>query len=125
MQDKTTIERLKAEYVAYFEDVPIQKYAAEYIGRDEDTIIRWKKEDSDFADAIQRAKAIWVRKTFIKAKAEYVLEKLSIEVFGELKKESNMNRPKIYLPRKYPKQWAIDNMVEIKTEKASTDDKQI
>jgi hypothetical protein len=120
MQDKTTIQRLKAEYVAYFEDVPIQKFAAMFIGRDEDTVIRWKKEDADFADAVQRAKAIAVRKMMVRVKPEYVLEKLSAEIFGELKKESNMNRPKIYLPRKYPKQWAIDNMVEIKTNSQDT-----
>lgn len=114
MQDKTTIQQLKADYVAYFEDVPVQKYAAEFIGRDQDTIIRWKKEDPDFADAVRRAKAVWVRKTFIKAKAEYVLEKLSNEVFGELKKESLINRPKIYLPQKLPDSWAYENAVEIK-----------
>jgi HJR/Mrr/RecB family endonuclease len=34
------IEELKQEYTRYFEDVPIQKYAAMAIGRDEDTIIR-------------------------------------------------------------------------------------
>lgn len=37
-----SIDELKKKYVEYFTDVPIQKYAAMAIGRDEDTIILWK-----------------------------------------------------------------------------------
>ena len=77
------INELKKHYVEYFEDVPVQRYAAEYIGRDEDTIIRWKKQDRQFAESIQRAKAIWIRKVFVKTKAEFALEKLEAEVFNK------------------------------------------
>lgn len=76
------IASLKQEYVEYFRDVPVQKYAAEYIGRDEDTIIRWKKVDKKFADAVQRAHSEWVRKTFIKTKAEFALERLEKSLFS-------------------------------------------
>ncbi len=73
---------LKAKYIEYFEDVPVQKYAAMVVARDEDTIIRWKKEDPEFADAVQRAKANWIRKRVIASKAEFALERLENEVFS-------------------------------------------
>lgn len=77
-----TIDELKDHYIQYFVDVPVQKYAAMFIGRDEDTIIRWRKEDPDFADAVQRARAEWVRKRVISAKAEFALERLEKELFA-------------------------------------------
>lgn len=78
----SNIDDLKKKYIDYFEDVPIQKYAAMAVGRDEDTIIRWKKEDTDFADSVQRAKAEWVRKKVLATKAEFALERLEREVFS-------------------------------------------
>lgn len=78
----TSIHLLKSQYLAYFEDVPIQKYAAMAIARDEDTIIRWRKDDPAFADAVQMAKANWIRKRVIATKAEFALERLEASVFG-------------------------------------------
>ncbi|MCX6727562.1 MAG: hypothetical protein NTX11_01990 [Candidatus Saccharibacteria bacterium] len=82
MNSNNTITRLKEEYVAYYSDVPVQKYAAMSIARDEDTIIRWRREDSEFADAVQRAKAGWIRKKVLATKAEFALERLEKEVFS-------------------------------------------
>ena len=79
----TNMAKLKEEYVHYYTDVPVQKYAAMYIGRDEDTIIRWRKEDVKFADAVQRAKAEWVRKRVIATKAEFALERLEKDIFSQ------------------------------------------
>jgi hypothetical protein len=42
----------------YYSKLPVQKLAAEYIGRDEDTIIRWKKSDKKFADQVASAKDV-------------------------------------------------------------------
>jgi hypothetical protein len=78
----TNIDKLKAEYVAYFDEVPIQKYAAAHIERDEDTILRWRKEDRVFADRVEKSKAAWVRKKVMATKAEFALERLENAVFG-------------------------------------------
>ena len=80
---KKTIGELKEEYVEYYADVPVQKYAAMSIARNEDTIIRWRKEDQDFADAVQRAHATWVRKKVLATRAEYALERIEKEIFSE------------------------------------------
>jgi hypothetical protein len=75
-------QQLKQKYVGYFLDVPVQRYAAMYIGRDEDTVIRWRKEDTQFAEAVQRAKAEWIRKKVIATKAEFALERLERDIFS-------------------------------------------
>lgn len=77
-----SIKLLKEKYIEYFSEVPVQKYAAMYIGRDEDTIIRWRKHDKDFADAVERSKAEWIRKKVMATKAEFALERLDNSMFG-------------------------------------------
>jgi hypothetical protein len=61
--------------------VPIQKYAAQFIMRDEDTIIRWKAADKDFADRVKRAEAEYIRKKLLETKAEFALERLFKQAF--------------------------------------------
>lgn len=51
------IAELKVKFLEYYSDMPIKKYAAYSVGRNEDTILIWEKEDSDFSDKIKRAKA--------------------------------------------------------------------
>lgn len=103
---KRSQEDLKAEYLAYFNDVPVQKYAAMAIGKDEDTIIRWKKEDADFADSVKKAKAGWVRKKALEVKAEFALERLEAEIFGRrssgIDLTVNIPAPVIYIPKELP-----------------------
>lgn len=82
MSKQVDIATLKAKYVEYYTDVPVQKYAAMSVGRDEDTIIRWKKEDSSFADRVDQAKAQFVRKRMLAVKSEYALERLMNDVFS-------------------------------------------
>ncbi len=98
------IAKLKADYVKYFEDVPVQKYAAMSIGRDEDTIVRWKQGDPDFADAIQVAKAKWIRKKVLATKAEFALERLEKEVFSprNIDERDYSNALVIYKPERLP-----------------------
>lgn len=83
--DNETKAELKQKYLSYYKDLPVQKYAAMYIGRDEDTIIVWKKQDSDFSDAVQGARAEWVRRKASKARVEFALERLEKEIFAERK----------------------------------------
>ncbi len=77
------IKLLKSQYVRFYEDVPVQKYAAMHIGRDEDTIIRWRKNDVMFADAVKKAETAFIRKKMLTVKAEFALERLFKSVFSE------------------------------------------
>lgn len=68
---------LKAKFMEYFRKTPIQKFAAAYIGRSEDTITDWKKDDSDFSDSIERAKADYVSEKLNKIRSnEWILERV-------------------------------------------------
>lgn len=82
---------LKASFLEYFRDVPIQKLAAAYIGRDEDTILRWKKEDADFADQISKAKAEWARKN-VKAGGQKQRVAAQAHYTGRLLREEDSRR---------------------------------
>lgn len=68
---------LKRKYLKYFRALPVQKLAAASIGKDEDTIIRWKKEDTDFADQVGVAKAEWALEKCGQVKStEWLLERV-------------------------------------------------
>lgn len=79
------IARLKELYIEYYSDVPVQKYAAMAIGRDEDTIVLWRKADPEFSGRVEMARAFWVRKKATRVKAEFALERLEKEVWSERK----------------------------------------
>lgn len=89
---KLSIRALKEQYISYFADVPVQKYAAMYIGRDEDTIIRWRKDDPAFADSVKRAEADFIRKKMLAVKSEFALERLFKQVFTQ-KEEIQISEP--------------------------------
>lgn len=73
-------DQRKEMVIEYFEQVPIQKYAAEYAGVHEDTVTNWKKEDSDFSDRLLQARARFLRKKLKKAKPEFSAERLFPEL---------------------------------------------
>lgn len=99
-------EKIKEEYLDYYKDVPVQKYAAMYVGKSEDTIIRWRKQDPSFAHRVEKLKAEWIRKKAASLKAEFALERLEAEVFS--RKEPNygisfkQNNLHVYLPEELP-----------------------
>lgn len=76
------IAKLKTEYLHYYRDVPVQRYAAAAIGRDEDTILRWRKDDAEFAESVEGALANWVKEKVMATKPEFALERLQNSVFG-------------------------------------------
>lgn len=51
------IARLKEEYIRYYSDLPLQRLAAKFIGRNEDTIINWRKADPEFAEQVDKAES--------------------------------------------------------------------
>ncbi len=53
------IAELKDRFIFYYEQLPVQKLAAGFIGRDEDTIIKWRTSDPDFADRVAKARSEW------------------------------------------------------------------
>lgn len=58
--------------------------AAEFIGRDEDTITNWKKKDKKFSDRLDTAKSEWALERASKIRRpEWLLERIMKEHFAE------------------------------------------
>ena len=75
---------LKEKFLEYYKDLPVQKLAAGYVGRDEDTIILCKKEDSDFSYQVELAKSEWAKSKAKRVKSEeWLLERVMNDHFGQ------------------------------------------
>jgi len=77
---------LKLKFLEYMRDLPVQKLAAGWIAKHEDTITDWKREDPWFSDQIEIAKSEWAKKTSrgVKSK-EWLLERVMKDHFAERK----------------------------------------
>lgn len=81
---------IKKKFLKYYRNIPIQKLAAEYIKKDEDTITNWKKADQVFSDQLGRAKSEWVLEKVSQIKDNrWLLERIDPEHFGK----NTMNEP--------------------------------
>jgi len=83
-QGKTEyLNTLKKRYLKYYGKLPVQKLAAASIGKDQDTIIRWRREDADFADQTEVAKANWALEKSKKVRSiEWLLERVMNDHFS-------------------------------------------
>lgn len=84
-QQLAEIARLKDEYIEYYKDLPVKRYAAGYIGKSEDTVARWLEEDTDFADRVTKAKSEWAKSRARKTMPQFQLERLDKEIWAERK----------------------------------------
>ena len=79
MTEQERIAAEKVRFLDYFTDVPIQKYAAMHIGKSEDTISRWKGEDTEFADQIEAKKADYLRRSVTRIRLDdpkWIIERI-------------------------------------------------
>lgn len=76
-------KELKEKFLEYYSQTPIKRWAAASIGRDEDTVRLWEKEDSEFSERIKLAKATEILKRYKRVREDkWILEKLDNENFG-------------------------------------------
>lgn len=74
---------LKEKFLEYYKELPNQRLAADYIGRDEDTIIAWKKDDSDFSEQVSLARAAWALTNTKRVRSkEWLLERIMKDHFA-------------------------------------------
>lgn len=66
------------------------KLVARAIGKDEKTLINWRKDDEDFSSRIEQARSEFLRRNVKRSKPEFLLERLEPEVFGA-KNDTNIN----------------------------------
>lgn len=74
---------LKEKFLAYYRELPVIKLAAGWIGRTDDTITNWRKDDTDFSEQIDNAKSDWAKKTSKQVKSkEWLLERVMKDHFA-------------------------------------------
>lgn len=79
------IEVLKDIAIAAAEMVYHYKLVARSVGRNEDTLINWRKNDSDFSDKLEEARHRFIQKQIKSARPEFLLERLEPDIFKERK----------------------------------------
>ncbi len=87
MSEAEKIADKKEKAIAYYSEVPVYRYTAMFVGIDEDTLLLWRKKDSEFSEALDRARANWVKKQLPKAQVNFALERLEREIFRPPKQE--------------------------------------
>lgn len=76
--EQERIAKLKKLFLEYYKDLPIQNLACGYIGRTEDTISIWKREDPEFSDLVTKAKSDWVMRNVKAVKSRtWLLERVT------------------------------------------------
>ena len=81
----------KKRFLEYFVQLPSQKLAGASIGVSEDTIVRWKAADEDFAYQIEQCKAQWALKNVKSVKSkEWLLERLMRTTFAPPKQKTDI-----------------------------------
>ena len=105
--NKNKISELKKVFLEYYRELPVIRLGAGKVGRDEDTIIRWRKDDSDFAEQMAIAKSDWaLQKVKAVKSTEWLLERVLRDHFTPPKQEiqevSKINCLHIYKPCKNP-----------------------
>lgn len=79
MTEQERMATEKVDFLKYFADVPIQKYAAMHIGRSDETITRWKRDDVEFVEQIKALRAEYLRKSVKKIRLgdpKWVIERM-------------------------------------------------
>lgn len=77
------IEALKVKFLEYYRDLPIIRLASGYVGRDEDSIMRWRKQDKVFAEQMALARSEWALRKSKKVKSEeWLLERVMKDHFA-------------------------------------------
>jgi hypothetical protein len=70
------IADLKEQYLRFFGEFPVQKAAADFIGRSPATIQHWQNNDPNFSASVFRAKAEWAKKASRRIRPDNLLANL-------------------------------------------------
>lgn len=83
------IKTLKAVAIASAEAVYHYRLISRSINRDEDTLIKWRKDDPEFSERLEEARFRFINKQVRKSKPEFLLERLEPDVFKQRTEQDN------------------------------------
>lgn len=76
----------KEKVIEYLTKSPFYKHAAWCIGKDEDTLLNWRKEDPDFSDRCSSARSECLAKYVNRASPDFILTHADQQTFNSIKK---------------------------------------
>lgn len=86
-QSQQDIQEAKEKAILNAPSLYFYKLIAQSIGRNEDTLNRWRNEDPEFADNLDQARNAFIRAQMGKARPEFLLERTERELFSPPKQE--------------------------------------
>ena len=91
-------KELKTKFIEYYRQLPVQKLAADFIGKDETTISRWKKDDEEFANQIALSGSAWALENSKRVRSkEWLLERIMKPHFAECKEVAGPDGNKLQI----------------------------
>jgi hypothetical protein len=76
-------EELKERIIQSAEVIFHYKWVAKSVGIDEDTLLKYRKEDKDLSDRLEQARSRFIRDNLKKARPDFKLETADRETFGK------------------------------------------
>lgn len=109
-QSKEAIAEAKEKAIYNAPSLYNYKLIARSVGRDEDTLLRWRTEDEEFADKLDQARTAFIQTQMGKARPDFLLERLEKEIFAPPvnKTESTTIDPVMILLQKFGVMEAIE-----------------
>lgn len=115
MASETLVEkqtRLKESAVLWAESLYAYKLICRAIGITEDTLKKYRNEDTDFSDRLEQSRTRFLNKQIKKARPEFLLERLESEHF----KQRTESKTEIILPK------PIMDMTDVLTDNSNSED---
>lgn len=93
---------LKEKVLDYLSHMPFYRWAAKSIGKDEDTIAIWRKEDPDFSERCETAKSEAIRKLGARATPDFMLKSADPKTFKDRVDVTSGDKPIPIMPIHVP-----------------------
>lgn len=87
----------KEKVLIFLSEFPFYKWAAKSIGKDEDTLLLWRKEDQDFSDRCEIAKSEAMKRLGKRASPDFMLKNADPETFKDKKEMEVSGEPLVII----------------------------
>lgn len=87
------LEELKTSAVIQASQLYHYKLIARSIGKTEETLIKWRHDDPDFSERLEKSRVEFLNRNIRRSKSEFLLERLEPEIFKQQATEVNIHLP--------------------------------
>lgn len=122
-QTAEDILQAKAIAIAAAESVYHYRLIARSVNRDEDTLIRWRNDDTEFAEALEQGRLRFIKKNVAIAKPEFLLERLEPELFKQRSEQELNHNGNVSFVNDVPrpkKDWPWSTVLTVKRQHTPT-----